>query len=431
MIRTFAVVLALLPFVANAQPTSSNDLLDPPTRAAIVEQVAKLLRTQYIYPDVGVQLANRIQTELMSGAYNSIRDSDELAKRLTADMAAVAHDKHLEVMVDPGGSPSADNTVGFRSEFGVVRADRLAGNIGYLEVSGFVPPLGVFEAAINRAMASLSGTRALIIDIRRNYGGDPDGVAYFVSFFADGERPVHIEDIISRNPDSLTFKTNSFFSVRTPTIYLGRPVLLLTSHDTFSGAEAFAYEMQALKFGIVVGETTGGGAHPVNTTPLAKGLIIAVPIGRSVSGVTHGDWEGRGVTPDVLVPSGDALAVAQQRLGEPAAAKSIDELSRARLFEPRTTEQSGAGRALRRFILGVARGAPPYKEMTTEWASETRENLAELRKTLSPLGTVKALSFVKVDGVGGNLYNVQFVHGEQSWIVVLASDGKVATAFSP
>ena len=38
---------------------------------------------------------------------------------------------------------------------------------------------------------------------------------------------------------------------------------MLTSKDTFSGGEEFTNNLKVLKRAKIVGETTGGGAHPV------------------------------------------------------------------------------------------------------------------------------------------------------------------------
>ncbi len=96
-----------------------------------------------------------------------------------------------------------------RAEAGVVRADRLPGNIGYIEISGF-PPLQSAKAPFDRAMATLADTRALIIDLRRNGGGSPDSEVYLASYFLDPAKPVIVSRLISRTPDTETFTTRDF-----------------------------------------------------------------------------------------------------------------------------------------------------------------------------------------------------------------------------
>jgi C-terminal processing protease CtpA/Prc len=85
------------------------------------------------------------------------------------------------------------------------------------------------------------------------------------------------------------------------------PLFILTSHHTFSAAEAFAYHLQALKRATIVGEVTGGGANPAEFLTLAHGFTVAIPNGRSINPITKTSWEGVGVKPDVEVPADRAL----------------------------------------------------------------------------------------------------------------------------
>jgi hypothetical protein len=83
---------------------------------------------------------------------------------------------------------------------------------------------------------------------------------------------------------------------------------VLTSDRTFSGAEEFSYNLKNLERATIVGDTTGGGAHPVSRVifeELSTGL--GVPFGRAVNPITGTNWEGVGVIPDVAVPSAQAL----------------------------------------------------------------------------------------------------------------------------
>jgi C-terminal processing protease CtpA/Prc len=89
---------------------------------------------------------------------------------------------------------------------------------------------------------------------------------------------------------------------------IDKDVYVLTSSRTFSAAEDFTYGLKNLKRVTVIGETTGGGAHPVGLRRLTDHFAMVVPVGRSISPVTHGDWEGVGVEPDVAIPAAQALA---------------------------------------------------------------------------------------------------------------------------
>ena len=69
--------------------------------------------------------------------------------------------------------------------------------------------------------------------------------------------------------------------------------------------------MKNIKRASTVGETTGGGAHPGDVKRLNNHFAVFVPNGRSISPITKTDWEGTGVTPDLLCSAADAMKTAQ------------------------------------------------------------------------------------------------------------------------
>ena len=87
---------------------------------------------------------------------------------------------------------------------------------------------------------------------------------------------------------------------------------MLTSKRTFSGAEEFAFDLKNQKRAMIVGETTGGGAHPGSGHRVADYFMVGVPFAKSRDPVTKTNWEGTGVEPDVKVPAADALATAEK-----------------------------------------------------------------------------------------------------------------------
>src|SRR5687767_5190753 len=325
----FALSIASIATALHAQQTSAP--LDDTSRRAVVESAAKMLRERYVFPDVGNRAAQAIESALTSGSYAGL-DLAAFAQRLTEDLRGVAKDKHLRITA-PGASSGNPPRVAPRAEGGVTRADILDGNVGYIELVGFPPP-AAFNGPVNRAMSALQKTRALIVDVRRNGGGSPASVAYFVSYFLAADKRVHINTFINRNPGTETFRSQDFWSEATPFSYVGQPVIVLTSGRTFSGGEEFAYDMQVMDLADVVGETTGGGANPGGTVPLAAGLTMFVPGGRARNPITGTNWEGVGVKPDIAVASETALKAALEPLGVSSAGVEIDMLSRSRVFEP-------------------------------------------------------------------------------------------------
>jgi C-terminal processing protease CtpA/Prc len=97
------------------------------------------------------------------------------------------------------------------------------------------------------------------------------------------------------------------------THYQLKPLFLLTSQKTFSAAEGFAYGLQSTKRATIVGERTAGGAYGGGRQGINEHFDLLLSTSRSVSAVTHTDWQGTGVRPDVPVPAAQALDVAIAR----------------------------------------------------------------------------------------------------------------------
>ena len=295
----------------------------PPREA--VTTALELLRTDYVFPDRAEQAAAAVEARLAAGEYDGL-DEDTLAERLTSHLHEACPDRHLRVRTrprrpgpagpgrpsgprEPGpGQPERERPASWRrpGNYGICRAERLDGNVGYLDLHAVADPEEA-GPVIAAAMELVSGTDALIIDLRHNGGGSPHGVVFWCSYlFPDAN--THLNDIISRP----TGETRQFWSlawVPGPR-YLDRPVYVLTSAQTFSGGEDFCYTLQAQGRAELIGEATGGGAHPTRTVPISATLAISVPFARSVNPVTGTNWEGTGVQPDVVVPAAGAFDVA-------------------------------------------------------------------------------------------------------------------------
>jgi hypothetical protein len=300
---------------------------EPSPPREIVETALALLRTTYVFPDRAEQAATAIEARLAAGEYDGLGEA-ELAERLTGQLDEVCADKHLRVRVmpplppqparrepahpgsepgpGPGRSGPGRRERGHPLNYGIHRVERLAGNVGYLDLRGVAPPQEA-GPAIAAAMELITGTYALIIDLRRNHGGSPHGVAFWCSYLFPGA-DTHLTDIFHAD----TGETEQFWTLAyvPGSRYLDRPVYLLTSHETFSGGEDLCYSLQAQGRAQVIGETTGGGAHPTRMVPISSTLAIAVPFARSINPVTGTNWQGTGVVPDIAVPAAQAYDVA-------------------------------------------------------------------------------------------------------------------------
>jgi hypothetical protein len=296
----------------------------------IVTTALSLLRANYVFPEVAEQAAAAVEARLEAGEYDDL-DEITLTELVTRHLQDVTGDKHLRLRLGGGPPPGRGHGgpgpggpgpgpeprdrearrqkmrhMGQLGNFGIHRVERLDGNVGYLDVRGF-PMLVAAGPAIAAAMELVAGTYALIIDLRRNRGGSPEGVVFWCSYLLE-EKPVHLNDIFHAD----TGETRQFWSLPyvPGTRYVDRPVYVLTSSHTFSGGEDFGYTLQALGRAELIGETTGGGAHPTRGFPISRAVHIGIPFARSVNPITGTNWQGTGVIPDVAVPEAEAYDVA-------------------------------------------------------------------------------------------------------------------------
>ena len=229
----------------------------------------------------------------------------------------------------PGGhpEPSLDPDFALRQNYGVQAVRRLGGNVGLIELS-FSPGLAFGDALYDRyaaAMALVRDTRALVLDLRQHMGGEPAAVAYFVSYFFERE-PFVVNRIRYRNKPTEVFSTTA--APRGPRYGERRPVFVLMSKGSFSGAEEMAYDLQATKRAKVVGEVSGGGANPNQAYDLGGGFVAMIPNGAAINPVTGTNWEGVGVKPDVTTPAASALDTAHRLALEAALVQATAEPER-------------------------------------------------------------------------------------------------------
>jgi retinol-binding protein 3 len=278
----------------------------------VVAELAEEIRNNYVFPEIGQRTADYLLKRDTEGAYDGL-DDQQLALTITQDLQSFTSDRHFAVRMLPSGwqEQSQDNSEELAdprpntSPNGFMRVERLDGNIGYLDLDGFMQ-VDAARANTHAAMQLLAGSSALIFDLRDNGGGDPETVQLISSYLFDPQEPVHLNSLYFRPTDETTeFWTHDEIEVANamPDI----PVYVLTSGYTFSAAEEFSYNLKCLKRGTIVGETTGGGAHPVDGFVVDDRFVANIPVGRAINPITQTNWEGTGVQPDIEIESERAL----------------------------------------------------------------------------------------------------------------------------
>lgn len=300
-------------------PQRDMPVTDAVRKQAIDAAIANLEQA-YVFPDKAEAMARRLRQMQQSGEFDKVTSSERFAETLTDVLQRESHDPHIEVRyfeqpvpIEPPGKATDEASPHERIEqirmnYGVASVGRLHGNLGYIDLH----QLGRPEGAVPRyaaAMRLLADTAALVIDLRQCGGGDPDAVMAFASYLFD--RPTHLNDIYWRAENRTQVRWTQP-NVPGPRYGERRRVYVLTSQDTFSGCEDLAYALKNARRATLVGETTGGGAHAGDPHRLAEHFMMFVPAGRPISPVTHTDWEGVGVTPDVQTSAAKSLDAAQR-----------------------------------------------------------------------------------------------------------------------
>jgi retinol-binding protein 3 len=310
--------------------TSLSDLnfkIDAATRNRVIDGAISNLNESYVFPETAKKMEDAVRARQKKGEYDSVTDGDDFAKMLTENFQQVSHDKHLRVdfsaarMPEMPSDPSPETAAQFRKEMerincGFDKVEILEANVGYLKFDFFADPEVCGSTAV-AAMNFLANADAIIFDLRENGGGDPKMIA-LVSTYLFSQR-IHLNDLWTRKGDT----TDQYWTLPyVPGKRLdGKPAFVLTSSHTFSGAEEFSYNLKNLKRATIVGETTGGGAHPVSGHRIDDHFMIGVPFARAINPISKTNWEGTGVEPDVKVSAADALATAQKLASEKLASK--------------------------------------------------------------------------------------------------------------
>ncbi len=288
MIVGIFTTLIIIQNLAKGQNQTGGKVLDTEAKLEVVTSISDILNKNYIFPETAQKMADYLNSQLQNGSYTDITDPMAFAEQMTKDLQSISNDRHLRVGYSPRQvqemremeknklSPEEQDRIYFErligDNFGFKKVEQLPGNIGYIDFR-FFGPGDMIKDKVATAMAFVENCDALIFDMRYNGGGDPTGIQLICSYLF-GEEPVHLNDLYYRPNDTLEeyWTLKEIKGKRMPNV----PVYVLTSSYTFSGAEEFSYNLKNLKRATIVGETTGGGAHPGGTQIVNDDFVMFV-----------------------------------------------------------------------------------------------------------------------------------------------------------
>lgn len=318
LLISFLIMLSisLNPAALFSQESSVKDEFDNKKKEAIINKISDALNEYYINENSAGKMEAFIKQKYNNGDYAGIKDLGAFTRLLTKDLQSVSNDFHLTVSPYEGGTNEEfdqemdrqrilELPTRRKGNFGFRKAMILDGNIGYLDFRGFYFAREAGPTAV-AALNFLAYCDALIIDLRKNGGGQPSMMQLIASYFF--KKPTLLTSFYYRNGDIKQFWTTD--SIQGPSM-ADTPLYILVSHQTFSAAEGFSYSLKHLGRATIIGETTRGGAHPQRPYFFPEeSITINIPYAKGVNPMTKTNFEGKGVEPDIKVPAEDALYVA-------------------------------------------------------------------------------------------------------------------------
>ncbi len=329
--KTFAlaacvVLFAVLSFAptSRAQFAKPGELpkIDAKARAAIVDSLTAAIDSIYVLETPAKLIVAGLRKNLADGTYDDLTDPVEFAERLYRDAQAINHDGHFQISAMPPLDPAARTRTEqdpadverfrrFERErnYAFKKAEIFPGGIGYLRFDQFAHGDDAFAVAAG-AMNFLANSNAVILDLRNNGGGSASMIRFICGYLFKEDTHLINWDIRAEKKTVQSYSPDYVPGRR----ILEQPVYVLTSDHTFSAAEEFTFDLKNLERATVVGDTTGGGGHTVESYVFdfdSLRMGIRIPYGRAYNPKNNEGWEGVGVVPDIVVPEEQALDVAR------------------------------------------------------------------------------------------------------------------------
>jgi C-terminal processing protease CtpA/Prc len=295
-------------------------------RQRVLHAVVANLKQYYIDRDVAQTMADALLAHEENGDYDPVTDGAAFADLLTRQIRDVSHDMGLIVVYsrvarpDRPPGPTPETLARYRKAMEeenctFEKVAILPHNIGYLKLNSFPEP-SICQAKATAAMASLNHVNAVIIDLRDNRGGYAGMVMLIAAYLFDHPEYMY-------NPRENTTERSWTRSPVPGSRLADKPVYILTSVRTLSGAEQFSFDLKMLKRATLVGATTGGSAHAGVYHRIDEHFGMGITETRAINPFSNPGWEGTGVEPDVTVKVADALERAEN-LAESKLRKKVE-----------------------------------------------------------------------------------------------------------
>lgn len=296
----------------------------------VVLNASKVIESQFYSEKVAQNLSNHIRKKEFLKKYSHLSDKQEFADELSKELRALSGDNHIGIVYSPKDVERyklrQESSVNKQAEkqnarnyqrklaeskaanFGIQQVRLLEGNIGYIEFSYFDGFVDESTPIYDSAMNFLENSEVIIIDLRRNGGGNSRILPLVLGYFL-GPEQIHFADKIERwkNKHTKLLTTAPVNGAK----HFDKPLYILTSGTTFSLAEHFTYHLKAFGRATVVGERTYGGGKAFDPVVISDEFYLRIPrieMNNSITGKIY--EEGVGIFPDINTSSETAFNAA-------------------------------------------------------------------------------------------------------------------------
>lgn len=179
-------------------------------------------------------------------------------------------------------------------------AGRTEDGIGYLLIAAWTNDLD--PELVGGAITALMDTKAMVIDVRPNSGGDESLAQQVAAWFVGGTR-TYARHQIKQKKGKAGFGpvVERQLRGRGDEPQYDKPIAVLTSRYVMSSNESFVMMLQQAKDCVVVGQPTFGSSGNPQSFDLGNDVTVLVPSWRDLR-LDGTPFEGEGLAPDEFVP---------------------------------------------------------------------------------------------------------------------------------
>ncbi len=327
-LKSAITLLSLIVLVLEGAPPLFANELSNKDKEKVIENVARALESHYVLEDKAMQFSSKLRQLNSEKVFSNFSSKKEFASALNEQLHKITNDKHVSVISGRGNTPSMAPTrkmvrinpdIKQSNQNKKHRAKMLpgksliteimSGNVGVLRVNNLMSPI----EDMDKAMAELSHTDSLIIDVRDCPGGRGDIATRLVSYLS--REGTELMRYYSRGKPVLVTRSENL--PKNAKRYLNKSVYIATSDRTGSACEQLAYQLKYHNIATVIGETTAGAGHALmkgdsGLIPVGYGLKAFIPNTRPMHPNNSEGFEKIGVPVDINTSATIAIDKAYQ-----------------------------------------------------------------------------------------------------------------------